>query len=59
MNSIEVKDFEVTLARFIDEYNLPWEVKRLVIADILNQATQKANSEILQQAQERESKETK
>ena len=59
MNSIEVKDFEVTLTRFIDEYNLPWEVKRLVIADIFNQATQKANSEILQQAQERESKETK
>lgn len=59
MNSIEVKEFEGTLTRFIDEYNLPWEVKRLVIMDILNQATQKANSEILQQAQERESKETK
>ena len=59
MTSIQVKDFEATLVRFIEEYELPWEVKRLIVEDIYRDVTNRANNEILEQAQERESKETK
>jgi len=56
MNSIEIKDFEVTLQKFIKEYDLPSEVKRLVIKEIYDQLVIESNNEMIQQAKERESK---
>lgn len=58
MTSIEIKDFSATLEKFINEYDLPWEVKRLVVEDIYRDVTNRANNELLEQAKERESKQS-
>lgn len=58
MTSIEIKDFSATLEKFINEYDLPWEVKRLVVEDICRKVTNQANNELLEQAKERESKQS-
>lgn len=54
MNSIDVKDFQFTITNFIDKFELPYEVKRLVLKEILEDVTAKANNELLLQAKERE-----
>lgn len=54
MKSIDVKDFDFTLRKFIEGYDLPVEVKRLVIKDIYNDITVQANDECMVQAKERE-----
>lgn len=56
MNSLTVKDFEHTLQKFIDEYELPYEVKRLVLSDIYNDICVKAHNELIMEATEREAK---
>ena len=56
MTSIEVKDFQFTITNFVDKCKLPYEVKRLVLKEILEDVTSKANSELLLQAKEREDK---
>jgi len=58
-NSIDIKDFEVTLRNFINGYDLAWEIKGLVLERLLNEAVKNSNDEILQQAKERESEENK
>lgn len=55
MNSIEIKDFENTLRNFINDYNLPAEVKRYVLKDILLDVTRASQEEMIVQAQERDS----
>lgn len=55
MSSIETKDFEVTLTKFIDGYNLiDWETKRLALLEIYYKVEAKANAEIMQGAADRE-----
>ena len=55
MTSIEIKDFEATLRNFINDYELPAEVKRYVLKDILLDVTRASQEEMIAQAQERDS----
>lgn len=54
MNSIKVKDFEFTLTKFIKDYDLPMEVKRLVLKEIYDDINEEATKECIDQAKERE-----
>lgn len=54
MKSIEIKDFDFTLRKFINDYDLPAEVKRLVLKEIYGDISAMANEECLKEAQERE-----
>ena len=56
MNSIDVKDFQLTLTNFISKYDLPWEVKRLALKEVYDETVQKANAEVLTEAGNRENK---
>lgn len=56
MNSIEIKDFQFTITNFIEKTELPYEVKRLALKEILEDVTAKANEELILQAKEREDK---
>lgn len=59
MDSIQVKDFEVTILNFVSGYDLPMEVKRLALKEIYDQVSTLANTEMLEQAKSREEKESK
>lgn len=54
MNSIKVADFSNTIENFIQGYDLPYEVKRLALKEILERVSKIAQSEILEQARQRE-----
>ena len=56
MNSIEIKDFSYTLKKYILEYNLPAEVKRLVLKELYEDITALSQEESINQAKEREDK---
>lgn len=41
--NLEIREFEQTIIKYINETVLPIEVKRLVIRDIFNQIEEEAN----------------
>lgn len=59
MNSLQIKEFDLTLRKFISEYELPNEAKRYVIKDILADVTMFAQSEIEEQIRERDEEKKK
>ena len=56
MKSINVADFTNTIRKFINEYDLPCEVKRLAVNEVYTELAKVACDEIYSQALERESK---
>lgn len=59
MTSLDVIEFELTIKRFVQDYDLPTEVKRMVLKNIYDETTQLAQEEVLQQIKDREEKEKK
>ena len=60
MNDLKIREFQMSITSFINQSDLPMEVKRLCMLDILNQLQTAADTEIRQQIQERDAaKETK
>lgn len=60
MNDLKIREFQMSITSFINQSDLPMEVKRLCMLDILNQLQTAADSEIRQQIQDRDAaKETK
>ena len=53
MDSIKVRDFTATLENFINNYDLPAEVKRLALFEIYANVKAKADAELYQEAAER------
>ena len=54
MKSLDIIDFELSIKKFVQDYDLPAEVKRMVIKNIYEEVTNLAQQEVLQQAQERD-----
>lgn len=54
LSSIEIVDFKYTLENYIGSQELPLELKRYVLKEILEDITKKSREELLIQAQERE-----
>ncbi len=52
MESIQVRKFQMALQAYIGEYDLPAEVKRLVIKEIYEQVSLEAAQEIARQQSE-------
>lgn len=46
MSNLEIRKFHQTIKSFVDEFELPAEVKRICIKDILNDLENVANNEI-------------
>lgn len=54
MDSLEVFLFKENIKRYIEDNALPYEVKRMCLAEIYAEVEKSALQEILQQAEERE-----
>lgn len=59
MIDLEIRQFKDELITFVNKYELPLEVKRLVFGEIYSQITEASNAFILQQKQELENKANK
>ena len=57
MNSIEVREFSQAIRNFIKGSQLPAEVKRLALAEILRETEEVARRELIAQVEERDRKE--
>lgn len=57
MNSIEVREFSQAIRNFIKGSQLPAEVKRLALAEILRETEEDARRELIAQVEERGRKE--
>lgn len=57
MNSIEVREFSQAIRNFIKGSQLPAEVKRLALAEILRETEEDARRELIAQVEERDRKE--
>lgn len=57
MNSIDVREFSQAIRNFIKGAQLPAEVKRLALAEILQETEEDARRELIAQVEERDRKE--
>lgn len=57
MNSIEVREFSQAIRNFIKGSQLPAEVKRLALEEILRETEEDARRELIAQVEERDRKE--
>lgn len=57
MNSIEVREFSQAIRNFIKGSQLPAEVKRLALAEIIRETEEDARRELIAQVEERDRKE--
>lgn len=53
---LKIREFQTALEKYVDNAEIPAEVKRLIIADLLRKVEEKANADIVAQFAERESK---
>ena len=54
MNSLEIVEFKLTIQKYVRETDLPWEVKRLVFNEVLQEVNLRTQREVQEQANERE-----
>lgn len=57
MSSIDVREFSQAIRNFIKGSQLPAEVKRLALAEILQETEEDARRELIAQVEERDRKE--
>lgn len=57
MNSIDVREFSQAIRNFIKSSQLPAEVKRLALAEILRETEEDARRVLIAQVEERDRKE--
>lgn len=53
---LKIREFQTALEKYVDNTDIPSEVKRIIIADLLRKVEEKANTDIVAQFAERESK---
>ena len=53
---LKIREFQTALEKYVDNTDIPAEVKRIIIADLLRKVEEKANADIVAQFAERESK---
>lgn len=54
MNSLEIREFKTTISAFCAQSNVPFEVQRMCLAEILREVEEKSNKEIMEQLNARE-----
>lgn len=59
MNSLSIREFKQSIQNFVNESELPDEVKRMVINEILADQTQKALESIRAELKDRDREEKK
>lgn len=57
MDSLKVRELKTTLLTYLEKQDVPLEVQRMVLKEVLESVTEKANMEIIAQIQERDRKE--
>lgn len=57
MNNLSIVDFRFTIEKFIREYDLPIECKRMVVKEVYDNLKAEAESTIYREVEERERKE--
>lgn len=55
--NLKIREFKITLSNYINEIDLPEEVKRMVLKEIYAEIEKKANDAILLELNKRESQE--
>jgi len=55
VKNIEIREFKLTVRKYIDANRLPSEVKRMVLKEIYEEEEQKANNEMIFEIKERDS----
>lgn len=54
MNTLSILEFKATLATYINEQDMPCEVKRMVVSEILKDLETQSSQEAMMQIQERD-----
>lgn len=57
MNSLEIREFSENIKKYAKEAKIPWEVKRLVLKEILRDAERQTDEELLVEIQKRDEEE--
>jgi len=54
VKSIDVREFKLTISNFVNNSELPDEIKRMILREIYEEAEQKANLTIMEEIRERD-----
>lgn len=57
--NLEIREFLETIRKYVNASGVPAEAKRLVLNEILREAEQQANEELLKEIEERDRREGK
>lgn len=58
MNSLQIREIKQTLSNFIENQDMPMEVMRMILVELLQNVEQKTNEELLKLINERKEIET-
>lgn len=56
--NLKIREFKISIEQYIESTEIPWEVKRMVLKDIFESVSQKADKMILQEIEERDKEES-
>lgn len=59
MKNIEIREFKLTLKKYIDNNGLPIEIKRMVLKEVYEEVEQKTNVVMMEEIKERDNAEVK
>lgn len=59
MKNIEIREFKLTLEKYINNNGLPIEIKRLVLKEVYEEVEQKTNEMMMLEIKERDGQEEK
>lgn len=59
MKNIEIREFKLTLKKYIDNNRLPIEIKRMVLKEVYEEVEQKTNEMMMLEIKERDGQEEK
>lgn len=57
MNSLQIREVKQTLSNFIESQDMPMEVMRMILVELLQNVEQKTNEELLKLINERKESE--
>lgn len=57
MNSLQIREVKQTLSNFIESQNMPMEIMRMILVELLQNVEQKTNEELMKLINERKESE--
>lgn len=53
--NLKIREFKLSMENYINSSDLPWEIKKMVLKELYNNATEQSDKAVLEEIKERDS----